>query len=83
MAGRPPQPITRGGVIVVMWFWLNIPLALLFVCGWAGIPLWHTCQRWNAEVKARHAEVVAKAVPALVRAQPDPANMRFEQAKGR
>jgi hypothetical protein len=21
------------------WFWLNIPLALLFFCCWAGIPL--------------------------------------------
>ena len=57
------------------WFWLNIPLALLFVCCWAGIPLWHTCKRWNAELDAKHAEVAAKGVPALVPAQPDPAVM--------
>ncbi len=55
------------------WFWLNIPLALLFVCCWAGIPLWHSCKRWNAELNAKHAEVAAKAVPALVLAQPNPA----------
>jgi hypothetical protein len=54
------------------WFWLNIPLALLFVCCWAGIPLWHACKRWNAELNAKHAEVAARAVPALVLAQPDP-----------
>jgi hypothetical protein len=57
----------------VAWFWLNIPLALLFVCCWAGIPLWHTCKRWNAELDAKHAEVAAKAVPALVLVQPNPA----------
>jgi hypothetical protein len=56
----------------VTWFWLNIPLALLFICCWAGIPLWHTCRRWNAELKAKHAEVAAKAVPALVPSQPGP-----------
>lgn len=55
------------------WFWLNIPLALLFVCCWAGIPLWHTCKRWNAELNDKHAEVAAKAVPALVLTQSDPA----------
>ena len=57
------------------WFWLNIPLALLFVCCWAGVPLWHTCKRWSAELDAKHAEVAAKGVPALVPAQPDPGVM--------
>jgi len=57
----------------VTWFWLNIPLALLFVCCWAGIPLWHTCRRWNAELNAKHAEAGAKAAPGLVHAQPNPA----------
>ena len=55
------------------WFWLNIPLALLFVCCWAGIPLWHTLTRWNAELDAKHAEVAAGAVPAPVLAQSAPA----------
>ena len=55
------------------WFWLNIPLALLFLCCWAGIPLWHTCRRWNAELDAKHASVTAKALPALVPAQRKPA----------
>ncbi len=22
------------------WFWLNVPLAALFVAAWSGIPLW-------------------------------------------
>jgi hypothetical protein len=56
----------------VTWFWLNIPLALLFFCCWAGIPLWHTCKRWNAELNAKNAEVAAKADPALVLVEPDP-----------
>jgi hypothetical protein len=43
------------------WFWLNIPLALLFLCCWAGIPLWLTVTRWNAELSAKHAEIAAKA----------------------
>jgi len=37
------------------WFWLNIPLALLFVCCWAGIPLWFALTRWNAELDAKHS----------------------------
>jgi len=53
------------------WFWLNIPLALLFVCCWAGIPLWHTCKRWNAELSAKHAQIAAETGPAPVVAQPD------------
>ena len=35
------------------WFWLNIPLALLFVCCWAGIPLWLTLTRWNAGARRK------------------------------
>jgi hypothetical protein len=52
------------------WFWLNIPLMLLFVCCWTGIPLWLTLTRWNAEISAKHAEVAAKARPAPFFAQP-------------
>ena len=48
------------------WFWLNIPLALLFVCCWAGIPLWLTLTRWNAEISAKHAAIAANASPAPV-----------------
>jgi hypothetical protein len=69
----PAEADHRGGVVIVTWFWLNIPLALLFFACWAGIPLWLTCKRWNAEINAKHAEVAAKAVPALVPAQANPA----------
>jgi hypothetical protein len=55
------------------WFWLNIPLALLFFCCWAGIPLWLTLTGWNTEISAKHAEIAAKAGPASVFAQPAPA----------
>jgi len=54
------------------WFWLNIPLVLLFVCCWAGIPLWHTFKRWDAELKAKHAEVAARVAAQPAVAQPVP-----------
>jgi hypothetical protein len=54
-------------------FWLNIPLAVLFICCWAGIPLWLTLTRWNAEISAKHAAIAAKASPAPAFAQPAPA----------
>ena len=71
-AGRPPKPITGEGS---SWgrFWLNILLALLFVCCWAGIPLWLTLTGWRAAFGAKHAGVAAKTGPAPVFAQPDPA----------
>jgi hypothetical protein len=56
-----------------MWFWLSIPLALLFFCCWVGIPLWLTFTRWNTELSAKHAEIAANTGPALVFAQPVPA----------
>ena len=46
------------------WFWVNIPLAVLFFCCWAGIPLWLTLTRWNTETSAKHAAIAAKASPA-------------------
>jgi hypothetical protein len=69
------------------WFWLNIPLSLLFVCCWAGIPMWLLHTRWHAEVEAKHAEVKAKhaelearAVPEPVVAQPAPATAAYQTA---
>jgi hypothetical protein len=52
------------------WFWLNIPVALLFFCCWAGIPLWLTLTRWNTELSEKHAEIAAKADRAPIFAQP-------------
>jgi hypothetical protein len=48
------------------WFWLNIPLALVIFCCWAGIPMWLTLTRWHRETTAKHAEIAAGAVPAPV-----------------
>lgn len=52
------------------WFWLNIPLVLLFFCCWAGIPLWFVLTRWKAEINAKHAEIAAKTSPGAVFAPP-------------
>ena len=27
------------------WFWLNVPVGVLFVAAWAGIPLWLVLRR--------------------------------------
>ena len=59
---------------MMSWFWLTVPLVVLFFCCWAGIPLWHTLTRWDAELKAKHAEIAAAAaVAAPAVAQPAPA----------
>ena len=51
------------------YIWLNIPLALFFFACWAGIPLYLTLTRWNAELRAKHAELALPAarepVPAV------------------
>ena len=57
---------------MMTWFWLNIPLMVVFLGCWAGIPLWHVLTRWDAELKAKHAEVAAADVAAPVLAQPAP-----------
>ena len=62
------------------WFWLNIPLALLFVCCWAGIPMWLLLTRWHAEVKAKHAKLEARAVPEPVVARSAPATAAYQTA---
>ena len=61
---------------MMSWFWLCIPLMVLFFCCWAGIPLWHTLTRWDAELKAKHAEVAAAAVAAPVLTPPATAAAR-------
>jgi hypothetical protein len=48
------------------WFWLNIPLMLLFFCAWTGIPLWLVLTRWRREIEAKHAEIAAQAAPQAV-----------------
>jgi hypothetical protein len=67
-----PKPIIWGGIMGT-WFWLNIPLALLFFACWSGIPLWLTLTRWKAELNAKHADLAAETGTAPVFAQPGPA----------
>ena len=65
---------------MMSWFWLCIPLMVVFFCFWAGIPLWHTLTRWDAELKAKHAEVAAAATAAPVVPQPAPAPAAAREA---
>jgi len=65
------------------WFWLNIPLAALFIGCWSGIPLWHTLHRWHDEVTAKHAELAAKAVPVPVPVPQAPATTAADAIDGR
>jgi hypothetical protein len=65
--------LAPGEGTMMSWFWLNIPLSVVFFGCWAGIPLWHTLTRWDAELKAKHAEIAATAVAEQVFAQPAPA----------
>ena len=65
---------------MMSWFWLCIPLMVLFFCCWAGIPLWHTLTRWDAELRAKHAEVAAAAVAAPALAQPAPVTAAAHEA---
>jgi hypothetical protein len=58
------------GGVVVGWFWLNVPLMLLFFGCWAGIPLWLTLTRWHVEITAKHAEVAAAQCEIAVRTVP-------------
>ncbi len=55
------------------WFWLNVPLAVLILCCWAGIPMWLTLTRWHDEIEARHAEIAARAVAEPVKVPAYPA----------
>ncbi|HTX84467.1 MAG TPA: hypothetical protein VME44_19950 [Streptosporangiaceae bacterium] len=48
------------------WFWINIPLALLFFLAWTVIPLWLVLTRWHRETEARHAEIAAQAAAQTV-----------------
>ena len=64
------------------WFGLNIPLMVVLVCCWAGIPLWHLLTRRGAEFKAKHAEVAARAVAVPVLVQPAPAPAAASGAGG-
>ena len=51
----------------------------VFFCCWAGIPLWHTLTRWDAELQAKHAQVAAAAAaaaPAFTQPAPAPAAAR-------
>ncbi|HYB47495.1 MAG TPA: hypothetical protein VED20_09090 [Streptosporangiaceae bacterium] len=47
------------------WFWLNVPLAGLFVAAWSGIPLWMVLRHPDRD----HAPAI-HALATAVRAAP-------------
>jgi hypothetical protein len=49
---------------------LKYPLVLLFLGCWAAIAMRYALQRWDAELKAKHAELGARAVPDPVMVRP-------------
>ena len=53
------------------WFWLNVPLAVLFFAAWTGIPLWMVLSHPDRR------EEPALQVPAQA-VQADPGDLRLE-----
>jgi len=68
----------QGGIMMGIWFWLNIPLMLVFLGCWAGIPAWYCLRRWDAELKTKHAELAATAVPQPVMVRSVPATADYQ-----
>jgi hypothetical protein len=64
----------------MFWFWLNVPLMLVFFGLWAGVPLWHTLHSWDAELKAKQAALGIGVIPAPVSAPPAPTTPAAEEA---
>jgi hypothetical protein len=64
----------------MFWFWLNVPLMVVVFGLWAGVPLWHTLRRWNAELNAKHAELGLGVAPAPVSAPQAPAATAVDEA---
>jgi hypothetical protein len=58
------------------WFWLNVPLAGLFVAAWSGIPLWMVLRHPDRD----HAPAI-QAPATAVRAAP--ADLQVERTTER
>lgn len=56
--------------------WANIPMALMFVLAWSGIPLWMVIKHPDnrPDFSAARAYLAAKAAPAAA-AEPEPAGI--------
>jgi hypothetical protein len=59
------------------WFWLNVPLMLVFFGLWAGVPLWYTLTRLRAELDAKNAQLAAAVI---VVAPPTPTATAVDEA---
>ncbi len=51
----------------MLWFWLNMPLAAVFVGAWCGIPLWKVLKHpgWGPELPAGRSVKAAEPVLTL------------------
>jgi hypothetical protein len=57
------------------WFWLNVPLAVLFFAAWSGIPMWMVLRHPDRHPESA-IQVPAQAVQAV---QAPPADLRLER----
>jgi hypothetical protein len=56
-----------------LWFWLNVPLMIVFYAAMAGIPLWLVLTRWNRTDRTAARQPQARPQP---RPQPQPSTRR-------
>lgn len=51
----------------MLWFWLNVPLAAVFIGAWCGIPLWKVLKQpnWGSQPMAGRSLNAAEPVLAL------------------
>jgi hypothetical protein len=56
------------------WFWLNVPLAVLFFAAWSGIPLWMVLRRpdWRGKPATKVPAPAVQAAPADLQAEQVP-----------
>jgi hypothetical protein len=65
------------------WFWLNIPLAVVFLLAWTLIPAWIVIRHPDTAPRAAHPDrpaagrVTAAAAPAQLPTPPGPAERQL------
>ena len=60
------------------WFWMNVPLAVVFVAAWVGIPLWFSLRHrhWGPDPASPWGNPELEAVHLTMRAGREPADDR-------
>jgi hypothetical protein len=62
----------------VNWFWMNVPLEVVFFAAWVGIPLWFIARHrhWGPDPASPWGNPELEAVLVTVRAGEEPAGER-------